>query len=125
MVVVVDFMEIDMRFKFRAWNKEDKEMIYSGKHLWNFFMDYEEFMQEPLMQYTGLKDKNGVEIYESDIVTRADSKKGVVDFGRHLFDGTARASQGYYFGDGYTLDGTLEVIGNIYENPELLENNNE
>ncbi len=92
-----------------------------------------------LLQYTGLKDKNGAEIYEGDIVS-AFKNNGLyeVQFGHHdscdddgVFD---IYYQGFYllrYFDGIAAtfkeplgrrsDVNLEVIGNIYENPELLE----
>ncbi|MFT8725691.1 YopX family protein [Liquorilactobacillus nagelii] len=81
-----------------------------------------------LTQYTGLHDKNGREIYEGDIiVTHPKSryeapKSGVVQFGGSC------PSFGYKTEDGEEYDiwssnayRTYEVIGNIFENPELLE----
>lgn len=67
-----------------------------------------------LVQYTGLKDKNGKEIYEGDIVTFEGSLTdyaGIVEF-----------KYGSYEPFPYWRSGNdYEVIGNIYENPELLE----
>lgn len=77
-----------------------------------------------LMQCTGLKDKNGELIYEGDIV-KADNTSFQVTFEvlnggficRHLH-GTICSSNKYFD----SLQNS-EIIGNIYENPELLENN--
>lgn len=66
-----------------------------------------------ILQYTGVEDKNGIEIYEGDITKGVDYTTGIVKFGNGRFYHTG-VSQ--YLGSPYWG----EVIGNIYENPELL-----
>lgn len=123
--------------KFRAWDRYEEAMtnqdgIYFGA------MDHDETLESlilcleeryELMQFTGLRGKNGIEIFEGDIVQwgdtpdweeepirvavvkinpdiQFDSNVGIFEYGRFIYRDTERF---------------LTVLGNVYENPELLK----
>lgn len=123
--------------KFRAWLKEEYRMIdvreitflndefqmISGVE---DFYAYDEF---ELMQSAGLRDKNGIEIYEGDIVKYKIGWKTFTEevaYNKNFAGfGVMDADADIIFSFGELADGidlnSLEVVGNIYENPELLE----
>ena len=103
--------------KFRAWNIQTKTMIDLKKITplaLNMDTDglFIPFSGMPLMQYTELKDKNEVEIYEGDIVKM--KRKGVEK------TITVEIPFVYIWNFNGEKDDTWEIIGNIHENPELL-----
>ena len=120
--------------KFRAWHKEKKimgevlgidilhkEIFFSNEDVDCY--EHTDFKDIELMQYTGLKDKNNKEIYEGDIF-HIGSKKilYVVEWIDCGLKGRQIKNKSWIGLDYWKDD--IEVIGNIYENPELLEENN-
>ena len=113
--------------KFRAWDKKRKELVYFDLSLCNSesrIWFNEQIVDNNVMQYVGLKDKNGKEVYEGDII------KHIVTIERNIFEviyenGRFIARSPYIKHDLYflTKNKDSEVIGNIFENPEILERN--
>ena len=123
--------------KFRAWKHTYTpsgssgigEMVYDirlGNSIWNNKdIEVNKILNDTprLMQYTGIKDKNGKEIYEGDILTHIVQGNRFVEFGS-----PKTSYAGYMLVNKDGMRGTLqdterlyEVIGNIYENIELLD----
>jgi len=109
--------------KFRAYDKELKQMLTPEEINYYYIGDanQEEFL--PFMQYTGLKDKNGVEIYEGDIIKLCDNMNGnfQVIFKNQYVGGWILSHKDGQISLGVRNKNELEVIGNIYENEELLD----
>ena len=123
-----------MEYKFRAWNKEKRVMHYFN--LFQLDRDYhiedEETLEKmPVMQFTGLKDKNGRDIYKDDIVKgewqdAGETRKSVMLVGQTPKDGfepfqEKRGKSSGVLWDTYIDASDFEIIGNIHENPELLK----
>lgn len=122
--------------KFRAWDDRNFEMmsgdqieeddtLLAGLSYGKLFVanNDEDWFELEVMQYTGLKDKNGVEIYEGDIFKPKYPSDGEeiieVDYDGFIYL-CSLGGECDPWGEGINpSDG--EVIGNIYENPELLE----
>jgi uncharacterized phage protein (TIGR01671 family) len=130
------------RFKFRVWDSKNKEMINVSSLTW--FKDNIELIRgysgkftsakrdskdispkkdDVLMQCTGLKDKNGKLIYEGDILEVDDDffliKKGVVSYDVKNAAYTLGESNVFICNEDNQFS-HYEIIGNIHENPELL-----
>lgn len=121
---------MERKIKFRAWDTLSKNMIENALELknqeHNNFGNILKDKTKIVMQYTGLKDKNGVEIYEGDIVEEEFLQSWI-----GWCDKCAGWQPKYFYekqlchkcsGD-YGIDEieTFNVIGNLYENSELIE----
>lgn len=118
------------KLKFRAY--QDGEMSYDvmcggfEETVPTFFRsgDWIHLDQCKVMQYVGLRDKSGIEVYEGDVLKHDSTSKSVVSFKNGAFIRKYKNSNIDLLYDAYIEDGVLiayKVIGNIYENPELIK----
>ena len=137
--------------KFRAWDNKKKKWLlgYNYKELGGFSLTGElvllgewsavidrflfcrdgyKFDDLKIMQFTGLKDKNGKEIYEGDLVISPGAKQAMwVEYQAPSFvmrcktEGGSKSKSWCEFALAPTENQVQEIIGNIYENKELLE----
>jgi len=109
--------------KFRAWDKFNAQYWYSEKHenLGDFFKKMQHLIDGDndivFEQFTGSIDKNGKEIYEGDIVKANQETIFQIEW---FIDESEYCCNGFGFKTNGWLSTELDVIGNIYENPELL-----
>lgn len=133
--------------KFRAWDFEAKKMlgvVHTTIKLSEILSD--EGTHYQLMQYTGLKDKNGVEIYEGDVLSNKGINVGEVKFGSYKLQNQTKHDRqvnhlGWYVEKDENIESLdylfynlqtdlsikkredqqwVKVIGNLYDNPDLL-----
>ena len=121
------------RFKFRVWNKEQQKLYFwedlekskgDNSFYWCMLQAQNDEKNNILMQCTGLKDKNGKLIYEGDIL-QENWHKYILEWGNGAYViKDIKTGTSYMFTSGLCIEKS-EVIGNIYENIDLLEVKNE
>lgn len=130
--------KIMRNLKFRAWDDrkqriEDNVSLDLQSGWWCYLDDDGHIIKvgsrdksgPPIMQYTGLKDKNGKEIYEGDILRTHTNKDMVVSWSNKFASFVINRKNWafcHWFGESGDPE-DYEVIGNIYENPEIIKVN--
>lgn len=122
--------------KIKAWLKKEKKMVSiigidfnyeyirytEDDNLFNSDYKVAEFKDIELLQFTGLKDNGGQELYEADVIKfndGVDDIYGLISYDDE--DGTYRVSYENITEHLSEREGDFEIIGNIFENPDLHE----
>lgn len=123
--------------KYKAWDKKEKRWLGANLHMsvvdgllwWQYgyeceILSAEERENIELVQYTGLKDKDGKEIYEGDIIKDYENWVGIVEWDKKdcFFNiNYPIQNETMMFDDAFDSnpERNAEIIGNIYKNPEL------
>ena len=129
---------MNRELKFRVWDKQDKSFLseeylkhfkvaisWDGKSVYQNFICGDKKVDDEVIiqQYTGLKDKNGKEIYEGDILKYQSNDP---KFSTCIVRWTQEDEDnhpGFVISNNYSQYGKPEIIGNIMENPELIKTN--
>lgn len=111
-----------LEVKLIDFDNEEIEVYDEDKSIYSYF----NFFEVEFIENTGMKDKNGSYIYEGDIVTVNGTWNCIIEYKQSscafvLKSIDSRWSTGY-FGNYDAIEEMLEVIGNVYENEELLGN---
>lgn len=124
---------LSREIKFRAWGTEygggETKMRYSDESpdvpcFWTLYVGNKQEYAEAIMQYTGLHDKNGKEIYEGDFVMFGTTRLEVIWDENRVGFATLDINRKDMGGVQNKKGRFGEIIGNIYENPELLTKEN-
>ncbi|MEK3819644.1 YopX family protein [Cytobacillus sp. FSL W8-0315] len=126
--------------KFRAWDLDTQDRMYSWDEIKLHFNEHLEHERVVTMQFTGLKDKNGKEIYEGDLIKKKFKDREIgefyaigevvygywyagftVPYNYHGYKKLERLSNSFDKDGWVVANRDMEVIGNIYENPELIK----
>ncbi len=113
--------------KYKVFDKITREMVLvdSLYELCRMNLTKEEISNKIFLQYTGLHDKNGIEIYEGDKIDHF-ATSGTVIFENGMFTLSSSANVNFGYKQPLCYIDTIEctVIGSIYQNPKLVEVNN-